>query len=120
MEWRRQRDIETAEERRQSEILQQCADRYSSRFETLDQLRSDVARHRDLADTVARLSDAVGLRDPDDDAPASRELNFKSVEQSALFVAHPFQPIFSTSDLEPTQTTTNLTNQPRLSEYETY
>ncbi|WP_410711052.1 hypothetical protein [Brevibacterium sp. SIMBA_078] len=65
VERRRQRDIEIAEERRQAEILRQRAERYSSWFETLDQLRSNVIRHRELADTVARLRQAVELRDPD-------------------------------------------------------
>lgn len=67
VEWRRQRDIEIAEERRRAEVLRQRVQRYSSWFETLEQLRSDVVRHRELADTVARLRKAVERRDPDDE-----------------------------------------------------
>ncbi|WP_210602862.1 hypothetical protein [Brevibacterium oceani] len=63
----RQRDIEIAEERRRAEIFRQRAERYSSWFETLEQLRSDVARHRELTDTVERLRSAINLGDPTDE-----------------------------------------------------
>lgn len=68
MERRRLRDIEIAEERRRAEILRQRAERYSSWFETLDQLRIDVARHREFTDTVAGLREAVERRDPSDES----------------------------------------------------
>lgn len=63
----RQRDIEIAEERTRAEIRRQRAERYNSWFETLEQLRTDMARHRELADTVAGLREAVELRDRDDE-----------------------------------------------------
>lgn len=67
VERRRQRDIEIAEERRRAEILRQHAERYGSWFDTLDQLRSDLAHHSELADTVDRLRHAARLRGPDDE-----------------------------------------------------
>lgn len=61
----RQREIQRAEEQRRAEELRKRAARYSSWAETLDQLRTDFIRHRELADAVAGLREAIERRDPE-------------------------------------------------------
>lgn len=64
-ERRRQWEIQRAEEQRRAEELQNRASHYSAWAETLEQLRTDVVRHRELADAVAGLREAVEARGPD-------------------------------------------------------
>ncbi|GEM_PF-3068168 len=61
----RQWEIQRAEEQRRAEELRKRAARYSSWAETLEQLRTDFVRHRELADAVAGLREAVERRGPE-------------------------------------------------------
>ncbi|MCS4275149.1 DNA polymerase IIIc chi subunit [Mycetocola sp. BIGb0189] len=61
-ERRRQWEIQRAEEQRLAEELRKRAARYSSWAETLEQLRTDFIRHRELAEAVADLREAADRR----------------------------------------------------------
>lgn len=61
-EQQRLRELERAERQRRAEEIRQRAARYTSWAETLEQLRSDFVQHRELADTVAGLREAVAVR----------------------------------------------------------
>lgn len=61
----RQWEIQRAEEKRRAEELRKRAAQYSSWAETLEQLRTDFVRHRELADAVAGLREAVERRGPE-------------------------------------------------------
>lgn len=64
-ERRRQLEIQRAEEQRRAEELRKRAARYTSWAETLEKLRTDFVRHRELAEVVAGLRQAVEQRGPD-------------------------------------------------------
>jgi hypothetical protein len=66
-ERRRQQEIKRAEQQRRAEELRKRATRYTSWAETLEQLRSDFVRHRELADAVAGLRAAVADRGPENE-----------------------------------------------------
>lgn len=65
VERRRQHEIEEAERRRRASELRERAQRYTSWHETLEALRADVIRHRELTDVVAALRETVERRGPD-------------------------------------------------------
>ncbi|KAB1647609.1 hypothetical protein F8O06_03480 [Pseudoclavibacter sp. CFCC 14310] len=58
----RQWEIQRAEEQRRAEELRKRATRYSNWVETLEQLHTDLVRHRELTDAVAGLREAVDRR----------------------------------------------------------
>ncbi|WP_284982448.1 hypothetical protein [Arthrobacter sp. efr-133-TYG-118] len=61
-ERRRQMDIERLEEQRRAQELRNRAARYGSWLKTLEQLRDEFVRHRELAEVVAGLREAVEQR----------------------------------------------------------
>lgn len=61
----RQWEIQRAEDQRHAEELRKRATRYSNWAETLEQLRTDLVRHRELAEVVAGLREAVDRRGPE-------------------------------------------------------
>ncbi|GAA1338613.1 hypothetical protein [Kocuria palustris] len=65
VERRRQWELERAEQQRRAEELRKRAARYTSWAETLEQLRSDFVRHRELTDAVTGLRGAVTDRGPE-------------------------------------------------------
>lgn len=64
-ERRHQQEIERAEQQRRAGELRKRATRYTSWAETLEQLRDDFVRHRELTDVVAGLRKAVTKRGSD-------------------------------------------------------
>lgn len=61
----RQWEIQRAEDQRRAEELRKRATRYSNWAETLEQLRTDLVRHRELAEVVAGLRETVDRRGPE-------------------------------------------------------
>lgn len=61
----RQWEIQRAENQRRADELRERAANYGSWVETLEQLRADFVRHRELVDVVANLREAVEQRGPE-------------------------------------------------------
>lgn len=64
-ERRRQMEIQRLEEQRRADDLRRRTARYDGWLKTLEQLRDDFVRHRELAEVVAGLREAVQQRGPD-------------------------------------------------------
>lgn len=64
-EQQRQMEIQRQLERERAEQLRKRAARYSSWYDTLEQLRADFVRHRELTEVVARLRLATAERGPE-------------------------------------------------------
>lgn len=64
-EQRRQMEIQRQLERERAEKLRKRAARYSSWYDTLEQLRADFVRHRELTEVVASLRRATAGRGPE-------------------------------------------------------
>lgn len=61
----RQWEIQRAENQRRADDLRRRAANYGSWVETLEQLRTDFVRHRELVDVVSNLREAVERRGPE-------------------------------------------------------
>ncbi|WP_449276603.1 hypothetical protein [Leucobacter sp. GX24907] len=89
----RQREIEQQERELRAEKLRQRAARYDNWIKTLEQLRDDFVRHRELADTVAGLREAVAQRGPDHEY-AELLGEYLSWSETHLVESDPFRRIW--------------------------
>lgn len=86
-------EIERQEQQRRAEELRKRANRYGSWLETLEQLRDDFIRHRDLADAVACFREAVTQRGPDREY-ADRLDEYLAWSETHLEESDPFRRIW--------------------------
>lgn len=85
----REIELERLERQRQAEDLRRRSARYTNWFDTLEQLRLDAARHRDLPEAVGQLRQTAQKREPhhDDTVALTDYLNWaeEHLEQSDPF-----------------------------------